>query len=66
MLEWQVRALGGLSLGPPADVRLVVKLGTRTGMDPKYGSGMPFTAPGSVCPAALGAIRDWISAGATK
>jgi hypothetical protein len=45
---------------------LVIKLSTKTGMDPKYGSGMPFTDPGSVCPDTLAAVRAWIDAGAKK
>jgi hypothetical protein len=32
--------------------------------DPQYGGGMPLTAPGSVCPAVLSAVADWINAGA--
>lgn len=45
---------------------LVIKLSTRTSQDPKYGSGMPFTAPGSVCPDTLATIRTWIADGAKK
>ncbi len=32
--------------------------------DPRYGAGMPLTAPGSVCPAVLSAVAGWINAGA--
>jgi hypothetical protein len=45
---------------------LVIKLDTKNRADSKYGSGMPFTAPGSVCPETLSAIREWIRAGATQ
>jgi hypothetical protein len=50
--------------GDPDSSFLVIKLSTHTGMDKKYGSGMPFTDPGSVCSDTLATIRDWISAGA--
>jgi hypothetical protein len=52
--------------GDPDHSFLVIKLSTRTGMDPKYGSGMPFTDPGSVCPDTLATIRQWIASGAKK
>lgn len=52
--------------GDPDHSFLIIKLSTRTGTDPKYGSGMPFTDPGSVCPDTLATIRSWISAGATR
>lgn len=52
--------------GNPDDSFLVIKLSTKDRADPKYGSGMPFSAPGSVCPGTLSAIRDWIRAGAKK
>jgi hypothetical protein len=45
---------------------LIIKLSTRTGTDPKYGSGMPFTDPGSVCPDTLATIKQWIASGAQK
>jgi hypothetical protein len=45
---------------------IVIKLSTKSGQDPKYGSGMPFTAPGSVCPSALDAVRSWIQDGAKQ
>jgi len=45
---------------------LVIKLGTRSSQDPKYGSGMPFTDPGSVCPDTLATIRTWIANGAKQ
>ncbi|HEY1695297.1 MAG TPA: hypothetical protein VGG39_24180 [Polyangiaceae bacterium] len=32
---------------------------------PIYGVGMPYNDPGSVCPAAVQAVADWINAGAT-
>lgn len=52
--------------GDPDHSFLVIKLSTHTGMDPKYGSGMPFPDPGSVCPDTLKTIRDWITAGGKK
>jgi hypothetical protein len=44
---------------------LYIKLTLTTLTDPHYGAGMPRTAPGSVCPATLEAVQDWINAGAT-
>jgi hypothetical protein len=41
------------------------KLTITSSNDPQYGSGMPLTAPGSVCPDAVSAVRDWINAGAS-
>jgi hypothetical protein len=43
---------------------LYVKLTLTTTADPTYGSGMPLTAPGSVCPATLEAVKQWIDQGA--
>ena len=43
---------------------LYMKLLLTTGNDPQYGAGMPLDAPGSVCPEALAAVRDWINGGA--
>jgi hypothetical protein len=45
---------------------LYIKLVTTSSDDPNYGSGMPLTAPGSVCPATVAAVRDWINAGAAQ
>ncbi len=42
---------------------LYIKL-TLPGNDPRYGRGMPWTAPGSVCPAAIDAVKSWIDQGA--
>ncbi|HEY3820444.1 MAG TPA: hypothetical protein VGL81_24935 [Polyangiaceae bacterium] len=42
---------------------LYIKLTTTSATGP-YGSGMPDTAPGSVCPATLEAVAAWINAGA--
>ena len=42
---------------------LYIKL-TLTQSDPRYGAGMPLYTPGSVCPAALDAVREWIDNGA--
>lgn len=52
--------------GDPDNSFLVIKLSTKNGADPKYGSGMPFSAPGSVCPETLDAVRSWIESGAMK
>jgi hypothetical protein len=43
---------------------LYIKLILTTTMDPQYGAGMPLDNPGSVCPAALDAVRAWIDRGA--
>jgi hypothetical protein len=44
---------------------LYIKLTLTTG-DPRYGAGMPLYTPGSVCPAALDAVRAWIDKGASR
>ena len=49
----------------PAHSFLLIKLSTTARADPAFGHGMPFPAPGSVCPATLQAIADWIDAGAS-
>jgi hypothetical protein len=43
---------------------LYVKLTLRTLNDPHYGAGMPLTAPASICPEALDAVKTWIDQGA--
>jgi hypothetical protein len=43
---------------------LYIKLTLTTSDSPLYGSGMPLTDPGSVCPAALAAVKTWIDDGA--
>jgi hypothetical protein len=43
---------------------LYIKITLDASADPNYGSGMPFTAPGSVCPQAVEAVREWIDLGA--
>ncbi len=43
---------------------LAIKITTTSTNDPQYGAGMPLTAPGSVCPAAVDAVKGWINAGA--
>jgi hypothetical protein len=48
----------------PANSFLLIKLITAVGNDPQYGSGMPFSAPGQVCPAVRDTIAAWIDAGA--
>jgi hypothetical protein len=45
---------------------LYLKLTLTTRTDPRYGSGMPLTAPGSVCPATLDAVKAWIDQGAAN
>ncbi len=42
-----------------------IKLMLTTAADKQYGAGMPLTAPGSVCPAALDAVKAWIDKGAS-
>ena len=60
---------GGVSVlrvvpGDASASMLYIKLTVTSSNDPKYGSGMPLTAPGSVCPEALAAVGDWINGGA--
>lgn len=43
---------------------LYIKLTLKTSTDPNYGSGMPLSTPGSVCPEALDAFKTWIDQGA--
>jgi len=43
---------------------LYIKLTLTTVADPHYGAGMPLTAPGSICPATLDAVKTWIELGA--
>jgi len=43
---------------------LYVKITLDASADPLYGSGMPYTAPGSVCPDAVQTVREWIDQGA--
>jgi hypothetical protein len=50
--------------GDPANSFLVIKLSLTSHADPQYGSGMPLPTPGSVCPATLQTIEQWIDAGA--
>ncbi len=45
---------------------LYIKLNLTTRADPRYGAGMPLTAPGSVCPATLDAVQTWIDQGAAN
>ncbi len=42
---------------------LYIKL-TLMGFDPRYGWGMPYDQPGSVCPPAVSAVKAWIDDGA--
>jgi hypothetical protein len=44
---------------------LYIKL-TLTQYDPRYGAGMPLYTPGSICPPALAAIKQWIDTGAGR
>jgi hypothetical protein len=43
---------------------LYIKLTLTAAADPMYGAGMPQGFPGSVCPAAVDAVRAWIDQGA--
>jgi hypothetical protein len=43
---------------------LYIKLNLHYSTDPLYGSGMPWGTPGSVCPAAIEAVGQWIAQGA--
>jgi hypothetical protein len=43
---------------------LYIKLNIHSNTDPLYGSGMPQNMPGSVCPAAIQAVGQWIAQGA--
>jgi hypothetical protein len=45
---------------------LYIKLTLTSRSDPRYGSGMPLTAPGSLCPAVVGAVKTWIDQGAAN
>lgn len=45
---------------------LYVKLTLKTRNDLHYGAGMPLTAPGSICPEALDAVKTWIEQGAKR
>ncbi len=49
--------------GDPAHSFLVKKLSITDTVGP-FGTGMPFTSPGSVCPDTLNKIQQWIAAGA--
>ena len=41
-----------------------IKMKLKSLTDPTYGAGMPFTQPGSVCPATLETLKTWIANGA--
>lgn len=43
---------------------LYIKLTLTTGNDPDFGSGMPLDHVGSLCPADIKAVGDWINGGA--
>jgi hypothetical protein len=45
---------------------LYIKLTLMTSVDNAYGAGMPIDNPGSVCPAALEAVKTWIEQGAPQ
>lgn len=51
--------------GDPDASMLYIKLTLTTGGSP-YGAGMPLYTPGSVCPAAVDAVRQWIAGGAAR
>ncbi len=61
-----VHGLLRVAPGDPEQSLLAIKLSTRVGDDPRYGAGMPFPTPGSVCPAAFATIRAWIAGGAPR
>ena len=63
-LEGSVQGLQRVKPGDPQNSFLIIKLQMTSSADPQYGSGMPFTAPGTVCPTAVDAIRQWIANGA--
>ena len=63
-IEGDVTGLLRVAPGNPDASFLVTKLVTTTTSDAHYGAGMPFDAPGDVCPETLAAIRTWIAAGA--
>jgi hypothetical protein len=63
-LSGSVNGLVRVKPGDPDGSFLVIKLRTMTSADPQYGSGMPFTSPGSVCSGAVNEIVQWIAQGA--
>jgi hypothetical protein len=65
-LEGAARNLVRVKPGDPDNSFLLIKLQLQTNSDNNYGSGMPFTAPGSVCPETLSTIRTWIALGAAN
>jgi hypothetical protein len=65
-LSGSVKGLKRVVPGKPDESFIVIKLGTRVNNDPKYGSGMPFPDPGSVCADTLATVRSWIADGAKK
>jgi hypothetical protein len=50
----------------PDNSLLFIKMRLKSLTDPRYGAGMPFTQPGSVCPTTLEALKTWITNGAKK
>jgi hypothetical protein len=52
--------------GDAAQSFLYLKLATTRPDDTRYGSGMPFGRPGSVCPSTLQAVAAWIDQGAQR
>ena len=52
--------------GSAAQSFLYLKLTTTRPDDARYGSGMPFGTPGSVCPDTLQAVATWIDQGAPR
>jgi hypothetical protein len=47
-------------------IKLTIGPAATDGAPTPYGSGMPYNDPGSVCPAAVQAVADWINGGATE
>jgi hypothetical protein len=50
--------------GDPNASFIIIKLKSKNRVDSRYGSGMPFNAPGTLCQTSLDAITQWIMAGA--
>jgi len=63
--EGALRNLIRVKPGDPDGSFLLIKLQITTTTN-DYGTGMPFTMPGSVCPSTLSTIRTWITQGAAN
>ena len=58
------RGLLLVSPGDPEHSFLLIKLRLTAPLDPQYGGGQPASAPGTLCPADLATIEQWIRNGA--